>query len=80
MLSTKPPHRIIQVMAKKKTMNPASLTTIQLAQILTGFSGNPVGVMQIERDLREGAPTNDDGTIHLVHYTAWLVRMVSDVE
>jgi len=28
----------------------------------------------IERDLRAGAPTNPDGTINLLHYTAWLVR------
>ena len=58
-------------MTKKKTMNPASLTTIQLAQVLTGVSGNPAGVMQIERDIREGTPTNEGGTIHLVHYVAW---------
>jgi hypothetical protein len=26
------------------------------------------------RDVADGAPTNADGTINLVHYAAWLVR------
>ena len=28
----------------------------------------------IELDIAEGAPTNADGTLNLVHYAAWLVK------
>ncbi|MEM8738075.1 MAG: hypothetical protein AAGG38_06305 [Planctomycetota bacterium] len=28
----------------------------------------------IKADIADGAPTNDDGTINLIHYTAWLIE------
>ena len=49
-------------------MSPTALTVAQLARLL-GLA---------ERKVREhvaaGAPTGADGTINLVHYTAWLNR------
>jgi len=31
----------------------------------------------ILRDAEAGAPTNADGTMHLVHYGAWLARQAA---
>lgn len=64
-------------MAKKKAkagkpLNPAKLTAEDLARVLSQ-AGEPVTTQQIEQDLADGAPANKDGTIHLVHYAAWLV-------
>lgn len=28
----------------------------------------------LEKHIHMGAPTNADGTIHLLHYVAWLIR------
>ena len=28
----------------------------------------------IRQDVEEGAPVNHDGTVNLIHYTAWLVK------
>ena len=32
----------------------------------------------IREDIAEGAPTNADGTLNLVHYAAWLVQEMAD--
>lgn len=55
--------------------NPAALTPAQLAQVLAAARGKTT-VEHIEQDLVDGAPHNPDGTIHLVHYTAWLASQV----
>jgi len=44
------------------------------ARLLTKASGVRVDASQIRQDIEANAPTNDDGTINLVHYAAWLVR------
>jgi len=47
-------------------MNPASIPPHDLARML-GLTPEA-----IDRHIGEGAPTNADGTMNLVHYAAWL--------
>lgn len=47
------------------------------AHILARAGGRPVSVDMIEADLDQGAPTNPDGTVNLVHYTAWVIKAMS---
>ena len=47
-------------------LDPAAIEVESLARILG------VEVDVIRRDLEDGAPSNPDGTINLVHYAAWL--------
>jgi hypothetical protein len=61
-------------------LDPNRLTPAQAAKILSAAGGVRIPLKQIEADLAEGAPTNSDGTVNLVHYTAWLVREVSHAE
>lgn len=56
-------------------LNPAALTRAQLVKILTA-AGGKVTAGDVDKDLAAGAPANADGTIHLVHYTAWLASQV----
>ncbi len=58
----------------KPSLNPSSLTVANAARLLTKASGQPVTAEMLEIDLGAGAPANSDGSINLVHYTAWLVR------
>ena len=53
-------------MGEKKTLNPMAMSAEEAAKTL--------GIPRdwIEEDLAAGAPRNDDGTINLVHYGAWL--------
>jgi hypothetical protein len=50
------------------------LTVEQLAKLLTSSYRQIVPADQISQDLADGAPTNADGTINLVHYAAWLLQ------
>ena len=54
-------------------IDPAKLTAADLAKLLSKAGGVAISEEQIAADLEAGAPTNSDGTLHLVHYTAWLV-------
>lgn len=56
--------------------DPTALTKKQLADLLTKAGGRKVTAEQLEHDVDEGAPANADGTMHLIHYTAWLAASV----
>ncbi|MCC6909433.1 MAG: hypothetical protein IT430_15945 [Phycisphaerales bacterium] len=58
-------------------LNPAALPVAEMARLLTRVGGQPTTAAMIERDIDEGAPTNGDGTLNLVHYAAWVVRNLS---
>jgi len=59
-------------MAEKKALNPMALTADEAARMLD------IPRKWIEEDLAAGAPTNADGTINLVHYAAWLNRVLRE--
>ena len=55
-----------QSLTSTERMNPAALAVEDAARAL-GLS-----VDAIRQDIAEGAPTNADGSVNLVHYAAWL--------
>lgn len=55
-------------------LNPQALRLEDLAQILSAMGPKPVTVEMLQADIDDGAPVNHDGTMHLLHYAAWLVR------
>ena len=59
-------------MADEKTLDPTALTLEQAAKLLG------VGREMLEADVVEGAPTNADRTVNLVHYAAWLNRQAQE--
>ncbi|MDX1961607.1 MAG: hypothetical protein SFX18_00550 [Pirellulales bacterium] len=59
-----------------ENLDPGRLTPAQLAQLLAKVAGQKVSPERITQDVAAGAPTNPDGTLHLVHYTAWLVGAI----
>lgn len=59
---------------KKPAIDPARIRPGDLAELLTKAAGEPVAAADVETDIGEGAPANDDGTVSLVNYVAWLVR------
>jgi hypothetical protein len=56
------------------SLNPAALTVADAVRLLSAAGRLRVTAAMLEADLAAGAPANPDGTIHLVHYAAWLVR------
>ena len=57
-------------------MKITALSLADLAALLSRVGGKPVTAEMIRADIDAGAPANPDGTINLVHYTAWLAREV----
>jgi hypothetical protein len=55
-------------------VNPNALTLEDAALLLSKSSGQEITVEMVELAIADGAPTNADGTIHLVHFAAWLVK------
>ncbi len=61
-------------------LNPQALRLADMARILSASGSRPVTVEMLEADIAEGAPTNPNGTMNLVHYAAWLVRELSNAD
>jgi len=61
-------------------LNPQALRLADVARVLTALGPNPVTVEMLEADVANGAPTNDDGTMNLVHYAAWLVKEMASAD
>ena len=55
-------------------MDPNALPVQDAAQILSKAGCRLVTEETLRNDIDDGAPTNADGTLNLVHYTAWLVK------
>ncbi len=59
----------------KNQLDPSSLSAEDLAKLLTKAGTEPITEDMIKEDIAEGAPTNADGRLNLVHYAAWLVKV-----
>jgi hypothetical protein len=55
-------------------LNPSALTVEQTAQVLSAAGGKRLSAELIRADIAVGAPTNENGTINLVMYAAWLLK------
>lgn len=61
-------------MAEGPKLNPTAMTLTDAARLLSAAGGAAVTVDMLTADVEAGAPTNPDGTLNLMHYTAWLVK------
>jgi len=55
-------------------LDPNRLAVEQAAQVLSAAGGRRLSAETIEADIAAGAPTNENGTINLVMYAAWLLK------
>jgi hypothetical protein len=58
----------------EKSAKITALNAEQLAKVLSTAGGRRITEEMIRADMDAGAPVNPDGTINLIHYTAWLVK------
>ncbi len=63
--------------ARQPDVTPMALTVAQVAKVLSAAGGRMVSEDMIRADLDAGAPVNGDGTINLIHFTAWLAKAAS---
>ena len=55
-------------------IDTAQLSITDAARLLTTAGSRIVTEAMLQQDIDAGAPTNADGTLNLVNYTAWQVR------
>ena len=55
-------------------VDPTRLTIEQAAKLLSAAYRERIDVEKLRRDLQDAAPVNEDGTINLVHYSAWQAK------
>ncbi|MEP0847316.1 MAG: hypothetical protein HRF50_10930 [Phycisphaerae bacterium] len=55
-------------------LNPTALPLADAARLLSAVGGQVVAVEMLQADVTAGAPTNDDDTLNVAHYAAWLVK------
>ena len=55
-------------------IDPRAMTAEHAAKVLSAAGGRRITEEMIRADIDTGAPVNADGTINLVHYTAWLAK------
>ena len=60
-------------MRDEQSIDTTALSPLDLARLLNKAGAPGLSEEQISFDLASGAPANPNGTINLVHYTAWLV-------
>ncbi len=56
------------------TPSLTALTVAQMAKVLSAAGGREITEEMVRADIDVGAPVNPDGTLNLVHYTAWLAK------
>lgn len=64
-------------MTDNQPIDPNQLSTEQLVKLLSAAYRERINEEKVRQDLDAGAPTNADGTINLVHYTAWQAKEMS---
>ena len=58
----------------RPAMDPSAMEVAVAARLLSGACGQLITAEMIAADIAAGAPVNGDGTINLIHYTAWHVK------
>ncbi len=61
-------------------LDPTALVLADAVRLLTAVGQSGVTVEMLEADIAAGAPTNPNGTINLVTYTAWMLLEMSRAE
>ena len=55
-------------------LNPQAMAVPDAARLLAKVGTFAVTAEMLQADIANGAPTNPNGTLNLVHYAAWLVK------
>lgn len=61
-------------MSDQEKVDPSRLSIEQAAKLLSAANRERIDAERIRSDIESGAPTNQDGSLNLVHYTAWQAK------
>ena len=55
-------------------VDPSRLSLEQASKLLSAAYRERIDIVRIQEDIDAGAPTNTDGTLNLVNYSAWQAK------
>jgi len=58
-------------------LNTSALQLADVVRVLSRAGAKGISEENVRADIAAGAPTNPDGTIHMVHYMAWLTKEIA---
>lgn len=61
-------------MGEQQRLNPTALPVEVAARLLSKAGGQEVTEDMIREDIEAGFPANEDGTVNLIRYAAWLAK------
>lgn len=64
-------------MNEENQLKITAISVPDLAKLLKRAGCRSASEAELHEDIEKGAPVNSDGTINLIHYTAWLIKEVS---
>jgi hypothetical protein len=64
-------------MEKRENLSLTALSVPDVVRLLIKSGARNISEEKVRSDVEAGAPTNADGTMNVVHYTAWLAREVA---
>ena len=53
---------------------PKHLTKEEVVKVLKLSGSRTISLENLERDIEEGAPVNEDGTMDIIAYGAWILK------
>ena len=57
---------------------PEALPKESLVTALRRSGSRTISLERLEADIAAGAPVNDDGTMNVIAYTAWILKEMAD--
>ena len=54
--------------------NPRALTKEQVVTVLKHSGSRTISLAALEADIEGGAPLNEDGTMDIIAYAAWILK------
>jgi len=60
--------------AKRAAPSLNSLTPAELAKLLAAAGSEHAAEKTIAAHIKQGAPSNPDGSLNFLHYTAWMLK------
>ena len=54
--------------------NPRALTKEEVVTVLRHSGSRTISMESLEADIESGAPVNEDGTVDIIAYAAWILK------
>ena len=61
-------------------LNVPPMTKTNFIQVLQHYGCQTISTEKLDAQIAAGAPVNDDGTINIVNFTAWLLKELCHAE